>query len=245
MSELVDASLAFPTVVFTIGLGIALVYWLFVLLGALDIDLFGHGDVGDVGGDGVDVGGHDVGGGHDAGGHDAGGDADADADGDADGGHGGVWHGLGLGTVPLTISISMILLVCWVGNLLVMHYGLPEAAGWLRGLMLVVTLLVALPIAAILVKPFAPVFRMQEGKKNADYVGHVCTITTGHVDAKFGDAKVNDGGTVLNIQVRCDAPGKLARGDKALIIEFDTERQAFLVEPAVDMLPPVKAEGGQ
>ena len=38
---LIDASLQFPTVVFTIGLGIVLVYWLFVLLGALDIDLLG------------------------------------------------------------------------------------------------------------------------------------------------------------------------------------------------------------
>ena len=44
MNELLAASLEFPTVVFTIVLGIVLVYWLFVLLGALDIDLFG-GDV--------------------------------------------------------------------------------------------------------------------------------------------------------------------------------------------------------
>jgi len=42
VSELLSASLTFPTVVFTVGLGIALVYWLFVRLGALDIDLF-HG----------------------------------------------------------------------------------------------------------------------------------------------------------------------------------------------------------
>ena len=42
--------------VFTIALGIALVYWLFVVLGALDLDLLGggHHDL-DLGG------GHDVG----------------------------------------------------------------------------------------------------------------------------------------------------------------------------------------
>ena len=35
MDELIEASLRFPVVVFTIGLGIVLVYWLFVLLGGL------------------------------------------------------------------------------------------------------------------------------------------------------------------------------------------------------------------
>ena len=96
MNELLQSSLQFPTVVFTIALGIALVYWLFVLVGALDLDLLGSGhpdfDV-DVSGVHADVG--DASGGHDAGGgHDADGDADADG--------GGVWTMLGLGTVPLT-----------------------------------------------------------------------------------------------------------------------------------------------
>ena len=36
---LIEAAVHFPTVVFTIGLGIALVYWVFVLLGALDLDI--------------------------------------------------------------------------------------------------------------------------------------------------------------------------------------------------------------
>jgi hypothetical protein len=238
MNELVEASLQFPTVVFTIGFGITLVYWLFVLIGALDIDLFGHGgDVGDGGVD-VDVAGHDVGG-HDAGdasGHDGGGDADGhDSDGDGHGGA-GVWRALGLGSVPLTISVSVILLVCWVASLLVMHYALPDAGDWLRGVMLVAVLVAALPLAAVLVRPLRPVFKMREGKSNADYIGHTCTINTGTVDDKFGDAKINDNGTVLIIQVRCDA-GKLAHGDTALVVAFDEERQAFLVEPSADMLP--------
>jgi hypothetical protein len=231
MSELVDASLQFPTVVFTIGFGITLVYWVFVLIGALDIDLLGHGhaDFGDAAGH-ADVG--------DAAGHDAGDGGDAgDGDHDADTGGGGLWHALGLGTVPLTISVSFILLAGWVTSLLVMHYALPEAADWLRGVMLLAVLFAALIIAAVLVRPLAPVFRVREGKSNADYVGHTCTINTGSVDDKFGDAKINDNGSVLIIQVRCDGAQKLSCGDTALVLEFDPERQAFLVEPSADMLP--------
>jgi hypothetical protein len=223
---LVDAALAFPTVVFTIALGICLVYWLFVLLGALDIDLFGHdADVG---------GGHDVGG-HDAGGHDAGDGHDVNG--------GGLWNVLGLGTVPLTISISFIVLVCWCMSLLLMHY--VGDHGWLRAVMVPGALLVSLPVTGLLVRPLSPVFKLREGKSNKDYVGHVCTITTGHVDEGFGQANVEDGGTVLVIPVRCDKPGALARGNKALIIDFDQERQAYVVEPSADMLPEPKQGAGQ
>jgi len=94
----------------------------------------------------------------------------------------------------------------------------------------------------LLVKPLAPVFRIKEGKSNADYVGHVCTITTNTVDDTFGFANIEDGGSLVQISVRCDKAGKLARGDKALVIEFDPARRTFVVEPSADMLPPAIRE---
>ena len=235
MSELVEASLQFPTVVFTIVLGIVLVYWLFVLIGALDIDLLGGGDV-DVDLSGAAKGvGEVLTGGAKGGAEALHGHADGDIDGDVDGNGGGVWHGLGLGDVPVTISVSLITMLSWCGSLLVMHY-IASGAGWQRAIVLVVAITIALPIAALLVRPLAPVFAVREGKSNADYIGHACTITTGSVDDKFGQATIEDGGTVLQISVRCDRAGKLARGDKALIIDFDGERQAYVVEPSGDML---------
>ena len=233
---LIDAALQFPTVVFTIGLGITLIYWLFVLLGALDIDLFGHGGHGD-----VDVGGHDVGGGHDAGGHDAGDGGDA-----GDAGHGaGVWSGLGLSKVPITISASAIFLVCWCVSLLAMRYAQPAfgSASWVAPAILPMALIVGLPIAGLLVRPLAGVFALREGKSNRDYIGHTCTITTGSVNDGFGHATIEDGGTVHIIPVRCDRSEVFGRGHKALIIDFDTEREAFVVEPVADMLPPDGSSG--
>lgn len=237
MNELLVASLQFPTVVFTIALGIVIVYWLFVLIGALDIDLFG-GDVDvDVSGAAKGIGDVLTGGakgGAEAlhAGGDAGGELGGDADGDLDGG--GLWHVLGLGDVPVTISASLIIVLAWVGSLLAMHH--LGIGGWWTVLVLVIAVVLALPIAALLIRPIAPVFAVREGKSNADYIGHVCTITTGRVDNGFGQATIEDGGTVLDIAVRCELPGKLARGDKALIIEFDRERQAYIVEPSGDML---------
>jgi hypothetical protein len=210
VNELVDASLQFPTVVFTISLGIILVYWAFVLLGALDIDLLG-GD--------ADVHVHtDV-------------HVHADVDVDADAADHGL--GLGLGDVPLTISISVIVVVAWCASLLAASYLIGPVA-LQRIAVLVAAVVIALPIAAVLVRPLAPIFKIKEGKSNTDYIGHTCVITTGRVDDSFGQASLEDGGTVHVITVRCDRTGKLARGDRALIIDFDRNRQAYLVEPAVE-----------
>jgi hypothetical protein len=212
MNELFEASLRFPVVVFTIGLGIVLVYWVFVLLGALDIDLLGGGDhdVGDVGGHGVAHDGHHV-------------------DGD------GVFAKLGLGVVPITITVSLIMLVGWTGSLILMHHfgHLP----WLSYALLPGMLVASMLVTSVLVRPLAPVFKIREGKSNREYVGHTVTISTATVDEKFGHASVEDaGGTTLDIDVRCDQPGKFARGDKAIIIEFDEDRQAYLVEPVSSIL---------
>lgn len=232
MNELLEASVRFPTVVFSVGLGIALVYWLFVLLGALDIDLFHAGDAaGAAKGAGELMTGGAKGGaealkgvGHD--GH------------DGAGVHGGLWDALGLSSVPITISLSVILLLGWIASLLGMHYGhraVGELGGWLPALVCLLVVVVALPLAGAAVRPLRSVFELKSAKHSRDYVGHTCTITTGRVDAGFGQARVEDGGNVLDIPVRCDRADVLARNDRALIIDFDDEREAYLVEPAPEL----------
>jgi hypothetical protein len=239
VTELVEASLRFPTVIFTIGLGIALIYWAFVLLGALDIDLLGGGDVAGAGKGIGDLGGAAKGIGDVAGAAKGAGEALGGGGGDGDVGKSGGSGGglLGLGSVPITISLSFVLLGAWCASLLGMFYGASILGdGVLLALaVLVLALLLALPIAAILVKPLAPVFAVREGKSNRDYVGHVCTVTTGHVDADFGQATIEDGATVLVIPVRCDRTGAFTRGAKALIVDFDDTRQAYIVEPAGEL----------
>jgi hypothetical protein len=86
----------------------------------------------------------------------------------------------------------------------------------------------------MLVRPLNPIFKLRSGKANRDYVGALCSITTGQVNASFGQATIEDGGTVLVIAVCCDKPELLKRGDRALIIDFDPDRHAYVVEPAND-----------
>ncbi|MBT8494302.1 MAG: DUF1449 family protein [Deltaproteobacteria bacterium] len=243
MSELLHAALQYPTAILSVLLGIALLYWLFVILGALDIDLIGEADLDGIG-DGVDIGdagGHDFGdaGGHDAGdagGHDAGGHDGSDGPAAKSGGA-GFLSAFGLRKVPLTISLSAIILVAWVACLLSMHYLRPTMSSslpaWLLGLILLFgALLLAMPLAGVLVRPLAPVFKTQQAKTRRDYIGSTCTIDTTRVDADFGQARLVHGNDHLNIAVRCDDDeNRLAKGSEARIVAFDAKRDAFVVEP--------------
>jgi hypothetical protein len=266
MTGLFDACLRVPTVIFTIGLGIVLLYWLFVLIGALDIDLFGGDAAGAAKGLGDALAGAKGAGDVLAGAKGLGdalagakgagdvlagakgvGDALAGAKGvgevvkieTAHADAGGFWDGLGLATVPITISASVVVVVGWALSILGMHYG----AMWLgeRSVLLVLlvsaaTIVAGIPVAGLLVRPLNPIFRLRTGKANRDYIGSLCTITTGRVDPSFGQATVEDGGTVLVIAVCCDKPDALKRSDRALIIDFDPDRHAYVVEPADGLL---------
>jgi hypothetical protein len=232
MSEVFRVAIVYPTAIFTILVGIALVYWLFVILGAVDIDTGGDADMGDVGHGGADVGhgGADV---------DAGADADADA---GSHGHGAlvtVLAALGLRRVPIPITFSFLSLFAWIICIFLMLFlgdstGLPR---WIVGsLVLVASVVLALPPTAVVSRPLAPLFRIHEAKRRAHYVGATCEIVTGTVSARFGQARIEAGGDVLNIQVRCDGENTLGRKHKALIIAYDDTRHAFLVEPMHDVL---------
>jgi hypothetical protein len=269
MTGLLDACLRIPTVIFTIGLGVVMLYWLFVLIGALDIDLLG-GDasgaakgMGDVlagaKGAGEAIAGFD-GAGDAVGGLDGAGDAVAGVDGAGDVGDalasakgageavkvevghhdmGGFWDALGLGTVPITISFSVVVVVGWALSILGMYYGemwLGEHSVLLALLVSAGSIVIGIPLAGLVVRPLNPIFRLHEGKGNRDYIGSLCTITTGHVDQSFGQATIEDGGTVLVIAVVCDKPEALKRNDRALVIDFDPTRQAYVVEPADKLL---------
>ena len=86
-------------------------------------------------------------------------------------------------------------------------------------------------VAAIAVRPLGDAFVTPEAKKRVDFIGHECTVRTGRVDARFGQAECADGGAGLLIEVRCDSRNALKRGDQALIVSFDDAREAYIIEP--------------
>ena len=206
MTEFLDAILAFPTVLFTILLGVVTAYWLFVMLGALDVDLLGDVDGGEV--------------------------IDADGDGSPDG-FAGVIHSLGLAGVPLTLVLSLLVLAAWVLCLISMQILDSRSAAIGAGVALV-SFGLAIPLTALAVRPMRRFFVSHPAVENRSLVGKMCRVTTLSVNERYGQAEIEDGGAGLLIQVRYNGPGRLARGDQALI--FDYKEEVFQVAPVGEAL---------
>lgn len=245
MGHLLGVALSFPAVVYTIALVVALVYWLFVIVGAAHVNLLGEGAV-DAAMDGALDGAakgmmegaakgmvegaaehlHD--GAYD--GADAGGDGSA-----------GLMSALRLRSAPATVVLSLLVLFSWILSMAgmqvleIFNFGGVGATLAKLGVLVLAPLLALFP-TSVAVRPLARVFAPPSATRHASLVGKLCTIRTGTVTERFGEALLEDGGAGVVVRVRIDTGDKLARGDQAVIVAYDAERQEFTVAPMAGIL---------
>jgi len=240
MNEVVQLALSFPGVVYTVLLGVVLVYWLFVVMGAIHLgDGSADGHFDGIGDHGADVG--DVG--HHGGDVADGGEGGDIGDGDASEGSAvaALIHALHLRSVPATVIFSLIItfswLVCTIAMQLVSRAMAPGSQALLGWLVLAGSPILALPLTSLSARPLAKVFAHRSATSHSDLIGKTCVVRTGTVTATFGEASLEDGGAGLVLRVRVDRELPVKRGDQMLIVEWDRERESFLVEP-LDALEP-------
>jgi len=246
MGHFLDVALSFPVVVYTVLLGVSLVYWVFVMAGAIHLDAHGAADAAaDAAMDGIgDHVGHVGHAGH-AGHGDVGDVGDADLDGDVGAGHDGaqgIIAALKLRSAPATVVLSLILLWSWIFAILGVQgiEGLLPAEGTTTTIARVAVVILAPVLAlfptSILVRPLAKIFTPHQAARSESLVGKVCTIRTGTVTDRFGEAMVEDGGAGVVVRVRIDGAVKLARGEQALLVEYDEAHEVFTVAPMAGLL---------
>jgi hypothetical protein len=158
-----------------------------------------------------------------------------DADADTGAGVGDVLAASGLGGVPVTVAVSLLVTVSWFVSLAGAAVGVPGA------LVLAAALAAGWSSTALLVRPLRLVFRNgAQGASLRDFVGRECVIRTGRVGVDFGQAEVTaDDGTSALVQVRVlssDVPvagrvAGLALGSTALIFDYDSDGEFFWVMP--------------
>lgn len=135
---------------------------------------------------------------------------------------------LGFGGVPAGITFSLLIALAWLLSLI--------ASQFVSG-----GLLIAVPFAAAggawlatrgLVVPLRRLFPEGGRASRGDFVGQMCVIRTGTATHDFGQAEVTaaDGSSAV-VQVRTTGQDRLARGDKALIFQYDADGEFFWVMP--------------
>jgi len=287
MTEILAVLASFPTVVFTVLMVVCTLYWLMVIMGALDIDFldFGDADVDGVAEGAAEGAAEGVVEGAAEGAAEgviegaaegaaegviegaaegvAEGAAEAAAEGVAEGaaegaaeaadgaaeaadgaeahpgGVGAILTALRLRNAPVTVTFSFLVLTCWVLCMMATLWLSPIvslSAALFGSLVLVGACIVAVPVTSAATAPLKRFFVVHQAPRRRTLIGKMCTVTTGRVDENFGHAEHDDGGAGMRLQVRTDAAGGLKKGQRALIVSYDKEREAFVVEPYDELI---------
>lgn len=246
MQEFLHALLQFPTLIFTGLLGLSLLYWLLIIVGAADLNPF----------DGVD--GVDGVSGLDGAEGAVKGAVEGAVKGATEGALKGAVEGagsvkgvsaltealswLGLTRVPVTISFSLFSLFGWFISFATRHALDPVVPGFLSALAATAAgVLGGLAITSFLARPLGGLF--QEGSRpgGQGLVGRTVKVTTERADHERGQGEIDDGAGGITVAIRTTPGSSLRRGDAAVIIDVDTERGIYTVEPERALLADDKA----
>lgn len=152
---------------------------------------------------------------------------DADPGADTDTGVLGDWLSkFKLDGIPLTITLSCIILTSWILCFLAVHFIyplLPET--WIQIMVgfwvLIITPVIAALFISPLLQPIKPLFKKLNVTSNTDLVGQYAIVRSGKVTATFGEAEFQDGGAGLIIKVRANEPNQISRGDQVALLSYD------------------------
>ncbi len=206
MVSFLDAAVAFPTAIFTTLLAVVAFYWVLALLGLVDFDS---------------------------------GEADVDVDPamtDPDvGSLAGIIAAFGLQGVPLSIVVSLLVLLSWTLTcmgamwlLALLPGSIPVYVG--GTLLTLASVSLAVPITARLVKPLRGLFITHAAISNASLVGQHCKVLTQSVDEKSGRAEVSQRGANINIRVWALTPNSLVRGSNARVVAYEEKTACYRIE---------------
>ena len=208
MLDLLHAAVSAPNIIPTALLVFVLVYWSVVILGAIDLDFF------------------DI-------------EVEMEAEADVDGELSVSWlnHALAffnLGQVPFMLFMTFWIVPVWVMAVLGNHYLENESLGF--GLLLLVPILIAsLFVAKFLTAPFVRLFGKLDSDvtHNQSLIGRPCTVTSSASASRTGQARIVTNGAPLLLNVRTPDGLSMRRGDTALVIDYEPQRNVYLVEPYI------------
>ena len=221
MTELFQAAFSAQNIIYTVLLVLVLIYWLSVILGALDMNIFD-----------IDL---DV---------DTDFDVDLDADVDIDGGGTSGWLAGALrffnfGKLPTMVILSFAILFAWMINVLVNHYF--GGGSLIFAVMLMIpNLFVSLLLTIVITTPLVPIFQqLNTPEEEVDYIGMMCKLTITADKTKKGQAEVIHKDRSLLIYVKVDKEEeveKINKGEEAFILRSSTDASYFFIKKPTEIV---------
>jgi len=221
MKELLFEALNNANILTTALLTFVMGYWVVVLIGVLDISSLDV-DV-DVDAD-VDV---DV---------DLGGHTEVDVDSDTGSGESISWFNnvllfFNLQYTPLMVFLTFWIVPMWTISLMANHY-LGNTGFTLSMILLVPNMIATLFVAKFGTIPVARMFKkMDEDREVTNPIGKVAEVRIPTRPGKLGQATIHDtNGNVVTVNIISANNNSIAKGAQVLVIQYNKNERAYLVE---------------
>jgi hypothetical protein len=216
MIMFLTAAFALENVLFTVLLLVVGLYWVTVILGVLDVDLF-HIDL-------------------------SGGELDIDADADA----GAEVHGIEpgalrsvlqffyIGEVPTMLLVSVMVLSLWAFSMLGNYYLNPEGSRAMTVAILFGNVAASTIVLKFVALPLRKLYTVLLKDFNApkEVVGSMCRIVTTEVTRdRMGQAEVATKGAPLLLNVLSQGGHAFKKGEEAVVVERDDAKGTYRIAP--------------
>jgi len=219
MIDLIQIAFSPVNAVVTVMLVLNVIYWITVILGALDVDFL---DV-ELFDSGLEAG-PDV-------------DVDVDAEGELDldmSNHGmlrSVMHFFYIGEVPIMLLLSVLILSMWMLCMFGNYYFNPGSSLLLAVPVHAVSLVASLFICRIFAMPLKKIYDMFNKDYNAPkkVIGRICIVATTSVSDKMGQAEVKTKGAPIVLNVISDGEHVFHKGDEAVVVGRDNETGIYRI----------------
>ena len=203
----------FPVVVFTFLMVIVFFYWLIALLGVIDIDMFD-----------VDI---DI---------ETDFETEVSINPDAQGlsGLAGFMLNWGLTGVPITVVISLLIIISWLisylaTSLILIHLPFDILRYVLGSVLIFVCFALSIPITAWTIRPLKGLFIAHTAVKKDALIGQECEVKTGKVTEDFGQVILEDGEAGMILDVRAPSDKQIIKGDKVILIEYIKKEDCYYI----------------
>jgi hypothetical protein len=197
---------SYPTVFFTVILLLMVCYWLFAILGMVDIDVLE-----------LDL------------------DIDSDLDSLTGLAGLMVTLGLTGVPVTLVLTL-LALLGWWISYFIVhffFFWSEPSLLSYVAGTAVIAFAIAAsIPVTAQLIKPLKPLFKkVYTPAPEKVLLGQACRVRSTRVDENFGEATADLDGASLILKIRADAEKGLSNGDIVVLLEHRARDNTYWVIP--------------
>jgi len=210
MENFFSTAFSFPTIIFSVLLGIISIYWFFTILGLFDIEILDFD---------MDI------------------DMDLEYGGEVGpvGGLAGVMIALGLTGLPITIIVSFIILFAWfctyIASLYLLSFFDMGLGFWLAAIVtMIFALILSVPMTIAMTKPMQRFFRVSYATKSHELLGEMCQVISSEISEQFGEAELHKEGNHFIFQVRNRQQNSIKKGDKVVLLEYNREDNYYLVK---------------